>query len=127
MTLVSAVHLSKTYRAGDVDVPAVRDVNFTIEPGAFVAFVGPSGSGKSTLLNMTRCLDHPTHGRLSVLDTDVARLDRRMPGDRVRADRRGLQRTRGPSSPAAWRVPARNLNREICRHRPKREYILHTQ
>jgi ABC-type Fe3+/spermidine/putrescine transport system ATPase subunit len=91
VTLVSAVQLSKTYRAGDVDVPAVRDVNFTIEPGAFVAFVGPSGSGKSTLLNMIGCMDHPTGGKLSVLETDVATLDRRVPGDGVRADRRGLQ------------------------------------
>ena len=81
VTLVSAVQLSKTYRAGDVDVPAVRDVNFTIEPGAFVAFVGPSGSGKSTLLNLIGCLDHPTNGRLSVLDTDVAKLDRHAAAD----------------------------------------------
>ncbi len=77
MSLVSAVQLAKTYRVGDVDVPAVRGVDFTIEPGAFVAFVGPSGSGKSTLLNMIGCLDKPSSGRLSVLDTDVATLDRR--------------------------------------------------
>ena len=76
MSLVSAVELSKTYRVGDVDVPALRGVNFAIEPGAFVAFVGPSGSGKSTLLNMVGCLDHPTSGRITVLDTDVATLDR---------------------------------------------------
>ena len=77
MSLVSAVGLAKTYRAGDVDVPAVRGVDFTIEPGSFVAFVGPSGSGKSTLLNMIGCLDKPSSGRLSVFDTDVATLDRR--------------------------------------------------
>jgi len=71
------VGLAKTYRAGDVDVPAVRGVDFTIEPGSFVAFVGPSGSGKSTLLNMIGCLDKPSSGRLSVFDTDVATLDRR--------------------------------------------------
>jgi len=71
------VGLAKTYRAGDVDVPAVRGVDFTIEPGSFVAFVGPSGSGKSTLLNMIGCLDKPSSGRLTVLDTDVATLDRR--------------------------------------------------
>ncbi|HEY7743240.1 MAG TPA: ATP-binding cassette domain-containing protein, partial [Burkholderiales bacterium] len=76
MSLVSAIELSKTYRVGDVDVPALRGVNFTIEPGAFVAFIGPSGSGKSTLLNMVGCLDHPTTGKLRVLDTDVASLDR---------------------------------------------------
>jgi len=75
--LVSAVRLVKTYRAGDVDVPAVRGVDFAIEPASFVAFVGPSGSGKSTLLNMVGCLDHPTSGTLTVLDTDVATLDRR--------------------------------------------------
>ena len=77
MSLVSATQLAKTYRAGDVDVPAVRGVDFTIEPGSFVAFVGPSGSGKSTLLNMIGCLDKPSSGRLAVLDTDVATLDRR--------------------------------------------------
>jgi putative ABC transport system ATP-binding protein len=77
MPLVSAVQLAKTYRVGDVDVPAVRGVDFTIEAGAFVAFVGPSGSGKSTLLNMVGCLDKPSSGRLTVLDTDVATLDRR--------------------------------------------------
>jgi putative ABC transport system ATP-binding protein len=76
VSLVSAVELSKTYRVGDVDVPALRGINFAIEPGAFVAFVGPSGSGKSTLLNMVGCLDHPTSGRITVLDTNVATLDR---------------------------------------------------
>ena len=77
MSLVSAVGLAKTYRAGDVDVPALRGVDFAIEPGSFVAFVGPSGSGKSTLLNMIGCLDRPSSGRLTVIDTDVATLDRR--------------------------------------------------
>ncbi len=77
MSLVSAVGLAKTYRAGDVDVPAVRGVDFAIEAGSFVAFVGPSGSGKSTLLNMIGCLDKPSGGRLTVFDTDVATLDRR--------------------------------------------------
>jgi len=77
MPLVNASALTKTYRAGDVDVPALRGVDFTIEPGAFVAFVGPSGSGKSTLLNMIGGLDKPSAGQLKVLDTDIAALDRR--------------------------------------------------
>ena len=76
MSLIRATNLTKTYRVGDVDVPAVRGVDFTIEPASFVAFVGPSGSGKSTVLNMIGCLDHPTSGAVSVLDTDVAALDR---------------------------------------------------
>jgi putative ABC transport system ATP-binding protein len=76
MALVVASHLAKTYRAGDIDVPALKDVNFDIDAGAFVAFVGPSGSGKTTLLNLVGCLDHPTAGRLTVLDTDVSGLSR---------------------------------------------------
>jgi len=76
MSLIRASNLTKTYRAGDVDVPAVRGVDFAIEPASFVAFVGPSGSGKSTVLNMIGCLDHPTSGTMNVLDTDVATLDR---------------------------------------------------
>lgn len=81
MSLVTAQGLSKTYRAGDVEVPALRGVDFAIEAGAFAAFVGPSGSGKSTLLNLLGCLDKPDGGRLTVLDTDVAALDRRAAAD----------------------------------------------
>jgi putative ABC transport system ATP-binding protein len=77
MQLIRAEQLVKTYRAGEVEVPAVKGVDFTIDAKSFVAFVGPSGSGKSTLLNMIGCLDHPTSGKLSVLDTDVGSLDRR--------------------------------------------------
>jgi putative ABC transport system ATP-binding protein len=76
MSLIQAQALEKTYRAGDVEVHAVRGVDFTIEAASFAAFVGPSGSGKSTLLNMIGCLDRPSGGLLKVLDTDVSRLDR---------------------------------------------------
>jgi putative ABC transport system ATP-binding protein len=76
MDVVVAQNLSKTYRAGSVDVPAVREASFAIERGSLVAFVGPSGSGKSTLLNMVGCLDHPSAGTLTVLGTNVASLDR---------------------------------------------------
>lgn len=69
-----AVDLAKTYRTGDVAVAAIRGVSFEIAPRSFVVFVGPSGSGKSTLLNMIGCLDHPTGGTLTVLDTDVSTL-----------------------------------------------------
>jgi putative ABC transport system ATP-binding protein len=81
MDVVVAQHLSKTYQAGAVAVPAVREASFTIGRGSLAAFVGPSGSGKSTLLNMVGCLDHPSGGRLEVLGTDVASLDRRAAAD----------------------------------------------
>ena len=80
-TVVQAQQLEKTYRAGDVDVLAVRGVDFAINAGAFVAFVGPPGSGKSTLLNMIGCLDEPSAGQLTVLDTDIATLDRSAAAD----------------------------------------------
>jgi len=81
MSLVVAQGLTKTYRAGDVEVPAIKGANFVIEPASFVAFVGPSGSGKSTLLNLIGCLDHPTSGKLTVLGTDISTLDRRSAAD----------------------------------------------
>jgi putative ABC transport system ATP-binding protein len=81
MNVVAAQSLCKTYQAGAVAVPAVREASFTIAKGSLVAFVGPSGSGKSTLLNMVGCLDHPSGGKLEVLGTDVASLDRRAAAD----------------------------------------------
>jgi len=77
MSLIRAEHLVKTYRSGDVDVRAIRGVDFAIDAKSFVVFVGPSGSGKTTLLNMLGCLDHPTSGTLTVAGTDVGTLDRR--------------------------------------------------
>jgi putative ABC transport system ATP-binding protein len=77
MALIRSERLVKTYRAGEVDIPAIRGIDFTIDVKSFVAFVGPSGSGKSTLLNMIGCLDHPTSGKLTVIDNDVTTLDRR--------------------------------------------------
>ena len=77
MTLIRAERLVKTYRTGEVEVRAVRGVDFTIEAKSFVVFVGPSGGGKSTVLNMIGCLDHPTSGTLTVIDTEVGTLDRR--------------------------------------------------
>jgi putative ABC transport system ATP-binding protein len=81
MDVVVARNLSKTYQAGAVAVPAVREASFTIGRGSLVAFVGPSGSGKSTLLNMVGCLDRPSGGTLEVLGTNVAGLDRRAAAD----------------------------------------------
>jgi putative ABC transport system ATP-binding protein len=81
MPVIDAHDLHKTYKVGDVDVHAIRGVSFAIEPASFVCFVGPSGSGKSTLLNMIGCLDHPTSGKLEVLDTDVATLRPRAAAD----------------------------------------------
>ncbi len=74
MALVTAHNLSKDYLAGDITVNAIRGIDFTVESGSFVSFVGPSGSGKSTLLNMIGCLDRPSGGTLNVSGQDVTRL-----------------------------------------------------
>ena len=77
MALISADRISKMYRVGEVEIQALRDVSFAIEPASFVSFIGPSGSGKTTLLNLIGCLDKPTAGTLRVAGTDVAALDRK--------------------------------------------------
>lgn len=89
MSLVEAKRLEKTYVSGEVQVQAIRGVDFTIAPGSFVSFVGPSGSGKSTLLNMIGCLDPPTAGTLSVAGTDVSTLSRKE-GARFRGEHIGF-------------------------------------
>lgn len=76
MALILATNITKNYRVGDADVPALKGISFEIGEGAFAAFVGPSGSGKSTLLNLIGCLDHPTSGTLLVNGTDVDTLSR---------------------------------------------------
>ena len=76
MSLVEASQIEKTYLSGEVQVPAIKSANFSIEAASFVSFVGPSGSGKSTLLNMIGCLDHPTSGSLKVAGKDINHLDR---------------------------------------------------
>ena len=55
---------------------ALSDASFKIELASLVSFVGPSGRGKTTLLNLIGCLDKPTEGKLTVVGTDVLKLDR---------------------------------------------------
>ena len=60
--LILLKHIFKIYKAGQVDVPALIDINLQIERGDFVAIIGQSGSGKTTLLDILGCLSHPTSG-----------------------------------------------------------------
>ena len=76
MSLIQAKNISKSYRMGEQDVLALKDISFEIGEGAFAAFVGPSGSGKSTLLNLIGCLDHPSSGTMLVHGTDISTLTR---------------------------------------------------
>src|SRR5256886_16509424 len=74
--VVRLIDVRKTYRTGDVEVPAVRGVSLEIGRSEFVALMGASGSGKSTLMNILGCLDRPTSGQYVLDDADVSGLNR---------------------------------------------------
>jgi putative ABC transport system ATP-binding protein len=86
MSLLEAKGIKKTYRTrfGGASVEALKNVNFTVEKGEYVAIMGESGSGKTTLLNIIAALDKPTEGTVilggmklnEVRDSDLAKFRR---------------------------------------------------
>jgi putative ABC transport system ATP-binding protein len=72
--IIEAKSVSKVYRAGKVQVPALTDVSFVVPPGEFVSIVGPSGSGKSTLFYILGGLTRATSGSVLIDGVDFAQL-----------------------------------------------------
>ena len=85
--MLKATNLTKEYQSGYHRLTVLRDVNFTIDQGDFVAIVGPSGSGKTTLLGLLAGLDTPTRGTVILDGTDITALDEdaraRLRGEKV--------------------------------------------
>jgi putative ABC transport system ATP-binding protein len=71
---IETINLSMTYRSGKVDVPALNNINLTVNHGEFIAVMGPSGCGKSTLLHLLGGLMQPTSGQVIIDGIDISHL-----------------------------------------------------
>jgi putative ABC transport system ATP-binding protein len=74
-TMISLKDITKTFHLGELDVPVLKGINFSVEEGEYVAIMGTSGSGKSTLMNIIGCLDRPTSGSYILDGRDLTTLD----------------------------------------------------
>ncbi len=73
--MIELENITKIYRMGKVEVPALRGITLNIQEGEMIAIVGASGSGKSTLMNIIGFLDKPTLGRYTLEGIDVSQLN----------------------------------------------------
>lgn len=76
MALLEVKNVKKIYttRFGNNQVEALKNVNFSVESGEYVAIMGESGSGKTTLLNILAALDKPTEGKVYLKGNDLGNL-----------------------------------------------------
>ncbi len=73
--IVKIDDVSKIYTMGEVEVPALQNINLEIYEGEFVAIIGSSGSGKSTMMNIVGCLDTPTKGKVFLDGHNINELE----------------------------------------------------
>ncbi|MCR5332252.1 MAG: ABC transporter ATP-binding protein [Lachnospiraceae bacterium] len=72
MSFVEFEHVKKTYHMGEIDIDALKDVNFKVEKGEFAVIVGASGAGKTTILNILGGMDTATSGRVLLDGEEVS-------------------------------------------------------
>ena len=66
MSAIEVKNVTKTFKDGDTTIEALKETNFSVEKGEFVAVIGPSGSGKSTFLTIIGGLQTPTEGEVRI-------------------------------------------------------------
>jgi putative ABC transport system ATP-binding protein len=74
MEAMTLRRVHKTYRLGNVDVPALIDIDLKVRSDCFTVLSGASGSGKTTLLNLIGCIDKPDAGEIDIAGQPVAAL-----------------------------------------------------
>jgi putative ABC transport system ATP-binding protein len=72
--MIECKNITKIYKTGAGETPALKKVSFEIKDGEFLAIMGPSGSGKSTLMHILGALDSPTEGIYFMDSRDVSKL-----------------------------------------------------
>ncbi|HEY0050287.1 MAG TPA: ABC transporter ATP-binding protein [Pyrinomonadaceae bacterium] len=73
-TILQTEDLTKNYKIGKIEVPALRGVSLAVEEGEFVAIMGPSGCGKSTLLHLLGGLLSPSGGKILIDGEDLSQV-----------------------------------------------------
>lgn len=73
-TVLRTENLTKSYKIGKLEVPALRGISLDITEGEFVAIMGPSGCGKSTLLHLLGGLLSPTTGTIIIDGEDLSKV-----------------------------------------------------
>lgn len=72
--LIEVNNIKKSYKLGEVRVPALNGISLQIDEGDFLIITGRNGSGKSTLLRQLGLLDRPDYGEIRLLDKDVTKM-----------------------------------------------------
>lgn len=72
--IISCHQLAKSYQDGEEVIKVLVDINLEVRAGELIAIIGHSGCGKSTLLQLLAGLDHPTSGRVTILEDDINKL-----------------------------------------------------